>query len=224
MHSWQDAAGAPNGAAVSALIRDTAAHVVSLVEVNEPWGAPSVVAEIAGDCGYAWTFVPCVELGTAPGRRGYGNALLTRVPVTATQQVSVFRPEGRYDGSEPSETRSLVLAAVHGPGVWVGSTHFPATHQSARKAATTALLDVLRELRTPWIVSGDFNDPPSALFTGRTDLLRCHPAAGEPTYPARRPKIAIDYFLTSPDVTMKAEVLHVSGSDHLPILGTARLA
>src|ERR1019366_8793421 len=43
IHSWQDPAGAPNAEAVTALIRDTRPHVVSLGEVNEPWGAPDTL-------------------------------------------------------------------------------------------------------------------------------------------------------------------------------------
>jgi endonuclease/exonuclease/phosphatase family metal-dependent hydrolase len=107
--------------------------------------------------------------------------------------------------------------------VWLGSTHFPATHRAARKVAARSLLELARQLSTPWIICGDFNASPNALFTGRTDLLRVYPESAEPTFPASRPRASIDYFLTSPGVSMKAEALRVTGSDHLPVLGTARL-
>jgi endonuclease/exonuclease/phosphatase family metal-dependent hydrolase len=223
VHSWRDAAGAPNAAQVSAMIKETAPHAVSLVEVNEPWGRPETLASVAE--GYQWTFVPSVEFGEEPSRRGYGNALLTRLPVTATQQVSVFAPDQPYDGSEPSETRSAALARVshEGTQTWLGSTHFPATHRAARKHAARAVLELVRQLSTPWIICGDFNAAPKALFAGRTDLLRVFPEIAEPTFPAHRPRTPIDYFLASPGIAMKTEVLRVTGSDHLPVLGIARL-
>ena len=232
MHSWRDAGGAPNGDAVAAVIQQTAPDVVSLVEVNEPWAAPATLGDVAERCGYSWTFVPSIEFGTEPSGRGYGNALLTRMPVTAVQQLSVFTPSQRYDGTEPNETRSVLLArlGVSGPQlglagrpVWAGATHFPASHRASRKEAARAILELARQLSTPWIIAGDFNAAPSALFAGRVDLLRVYPESAEPTFPAHRPRVPIDYFLTSPNVTMKAEVLPAQGSDHLPLLGTARI-
>jgi endonuclease/exonuclease/phosphatase family metal-dependent hydrolase len=216
VHSWKDAAGEPNADQVTALIRDTGPDVVSLVEVNEPWGSPATLTSIAAACGYRWVFVPCISYGGRPDRRGYGNALLSRVPIAAVQQVEVFAAAGGYVGPEESETRSAVFARTDS-GFWAGATHFPANLRTARKTAAAALIDVLGQLGTPWIVAGDFNAAPSALFTGRTDLLRVYPSSGEATFPAHRPRVAIDYFLTSPDVAVTAEVLRVPGSDHLPV-------
>jgi endonuclease/exonuclease/phosphatase family metal-dependent hydrolase len=225
IHSWRDAAGEPNAEAVIALIRDTKPHVVSLTEVIEPWGAPSTLAGISDKCGYSWIFVPSIEFGADPVTRGYGNAILTRLPVTAVQQVRVYSPEHRYDGTEPNETRSVALVRlpVAGASVWFGSTHFPATHHSSRKAAAQTLRQLGLQLSTPWIVCGDFNAPAAALFEGRSDV-RVYPEPAEPTFPADRPTVPIDYVLTSPEVVLKTEVLRASGSDHLPLVAVARLA
>jgi endonuclease/exonuclease/phosphatase family metal-dependent hydrolase len=224
IHSWKDAAGAPNADAVTALIRDTAPDVVSLVEVNEPWGAPDVLAKVADACGYSWTFVPCIEYGKDPSARGYGNALLTRLtrlPVTAVQQVSVYRPGRGYDGSEQSETRSVVLARVG--SCWVGGTHFPASEHASRKIAAQALHQLTLRLSTPWLICGDFNAPPDALFGNYSDM-RAQPDPAVPSFPAKRPRKAIDYCLASPGVEVTAEVLPVPGSDHLPLLVRAATA
>src|SRR5579859_525517 len=110
IHSWRDADGAPNLAAVTALIQRTAPDVVSLTEVNEPWGAPRTLQDVAAESGYSWIFVPSIEFGTDPSARGYGNALLTRIPVTAVQQLTVHAYPHVYDGSEPSVTRSVILS------------------------------------------------------------------------------------------------------------------
>jgi endonuclease/exonuclease/phosphatase family metal-dependent hydrolase len=221
IHSWRDAAGAPNLRAVAALVQQTSPDVVSLTEVNEPWGAPADLAALAAECGYGWLFVPSIAYGTSPRRRGYGNALLVRSGVTNVQQVDVFAPPGRYDGSEESETRSVLLARVSG-GVWVGSTHFPASSRASRRTAAAALLDLVSSLSTPWIVCGDYNAAPSALFAGHPGV-RVHPDSGVPTFPAHRPRTRIDYFLASPDVSVSASVLSAGGSDHLPILAVCAL-
>jgi endonuclease/exonuclease/phosphatase family metal-dependent hydrolase len=216
IHSWKDAAGAPNQDAIAALLKQEAPDVVSLTEVNEPWGAPRTLAEIADECGYTWIFVPSIELGTDPGARGYGNALLTKVPVTAVQQLPVHQDERGYHGTEPSETRSVILARLAGSGLWVGSTHFPATHHASRKAAARKLRQLTLQLTTPWLICGDFNAP-AKLFGDFSDI-RVHPERPPATFPAHRPRTAIDYILASPGVRTTTEVLPAPGSDHLPLL------
>jgi endonuclease/exonuclease/phosphatase family metal-dependent hydrolase len=214
IHSWTDVAGRPNAQAVADLIRDAAPDVVSLTEVNEPWGRPETLSRISG---YTWIFAPSVEFGS----RGYGNALLTRVPVTAVQHVCVYSPEHGYQGTEPTETRSATVARLSSGGmsVWVGSTHFPATLPDRRETAARTLRRLARGLGEPWIICGDFNAPAAELFAG----LPAYPDPAEPTYPAGAPATAIDYFLTSPGMDVKAEVLPAVGSDHLALLATARL-
>lgn len=229
IHSWTDAAGRPNAEAVAGLIRDTAPDVVSLTEVNEPWGAPETLAGVSG---YTWIFAPSVEYES----RGYGNALLTRLPVTAVQHVRVYSPERGYQGTEPTETRSVTLARVSygGAPLWVGSTHFPATLADQRAIAARTLRRLVQGLGVPWIICGDFNWPAAELFPG----LPAYPDPAEPTFPApsstaassttassttASPFFAIDYCLTSGDLDVKAEVLPASGSDHLALLATVRL-
>lgn len=222
IHSWKDAVGAANRDAVAALLKREAPDVVSLTEVNEPQGAPRTLADIADECGYSWIFVPSIEFGTDPNARGYGNALLTRIPVTAVQQLNVHQHEHGYDGSEPSETRSVILARLSGTGLWVGSTHFPASHQSSRKAAARQLRRLTMQLSTPWLISGDFNASAGSLFDGFSDI-RVHPERPPATFPAHRPRTAIDYILTSPGVGTTTEVLRAAGSDHLPLLAEVSL-
>jgi hypothetical protein len=56
IHSWRDDAGASNLESVVNLVRATDPHVVSLVEVEEPWGGPSALDEVANRGGYASIF------------------------------------------------------------------------------------------------------------------------------------------------------------------------
>ena len=135
IHSWQDDSGAPNHAAVASLIRETAPDVVSLVEVRETWGAPSRLGELSDRLGYHWVFVPALEYDGAPPTVGYGNALLTKLPMSAVQQWEIHSP-GRYEGTEPSEPRTAVCARVSlGGAPGLGRRHAPAGQQRGRPGA-----------------------------------------------------------------------------------------
>ena len=226
IHSWRDAAGKPNATAVTALIRETSPDVVSLVEVNEPLGMPATLAQLAEECGYNWVFGPCLEYATQEREGGYGNALLTRAPVTAVHQWRVFSPGRVYDGSEQSEPRIVLLARLatgltEDAGFWVGSTHFPASDRGARRDAGHRLQWLTGRLDGPWLICGDFNAEPSGCFTDdgtfavSRDLVR-------PTFPAHRPRKSIDYCIGRPGLVMETTALPAAGSDHLPVLTTVR--
>lgn len=133
VHSWRDEAGRPNHDAVLRLIGQTSPDMVSLVEVSEPWGSPAALRDLARAGGYTWIFFPAMEFGRDAPDRGYGNALLTRVPVLAAAQWRLTWPPRLYDGTEPSESRSVILAEVpFGRGTaWIGSTHLPASDPAA---------------------------------------------------------------------------------------------
>jgi endonuclease/exonuclease/phosphatase family metal-dependent hydrolase len=223
IHSWRDAAGNPNASAVTALIREIEPDVVSLVEVNEPLGGPATLAQVADECGYSWIFGPCLEYATAEREGGYGNALLSREPVTAVHQWRVFSPGRLYDGSEQSEPRVVLLARLGDrAGFWVGSTHFPASERRARRDAGRRLQQLVRRLDGPWLICGDFNDEPSGCFsddgtfTVSRDLVR-------PTFPAKRPRKSIDYCIARPGLVTETTTLPAAGSDHLPVLTTVRV-
>jgi endonuclease/exonuclease/phosphatase family metal-dependent hydrolase len=220
VHSWRDAEGQPNAAAVTALIREIGPDVVCLVEVNEPLGHPATLAQIADECGYSWVFGPCLEYASREREGGYGNALLSRAPVTAVQQWRVFSPGRLYDGSEQSEPRIVLLGRL-GSGLWVGSTHFPASDRNARKSAGRRLQQLTGLLDGPWLICGDFNAEPAGCFTDdgtftvSRDLVR-------PTFPARRPRKSIDYCIARPGLAVETTALPAAGSDHLPIVCAVR--
>jgi endonuclease/exonuclease/phosphatase family metal-dependent hydrolase len=219
VHSWRDARGRPNTGAVAALLARHQPDVVSLVEVSEPWAAPASLAGLARRAGYSWFFAPAVEPGQDAPARGYGNALLTRLPVLAAQQWRLTWPATVYDGTEPSEARSvaLVQVALGGGAVWTGSTHLPASSQPARAAALRRLTEVTGKLDAPWVICGDFNTRPSA-WLRRGQPIAVAPRRGRPTFPARFPVRLLDYAIASPEVSLRARPLRAAGSDHLPVL------
>lgn len=221
VHSWRDESGRPNVAAVAGLIAGQDPDAVSLVEVNEPWAAPTALAEVAG--GRTWVFAPSVELGQDAPARGYGNALLCRPRLLAVQQWRLTWPQTVYDGTEPSEARSLILARMSLPTVpvWVGSTHLPSSDPRSRAAALRRLAEVTQHLDAPWVICGDFNAPPQDwLEPGQPIVVGPTPAL--PTCPASSPRVAIDYAIASPGVSLDARPLDVPGSDHLPVLVRCR--
>jgi endonuclease/exonuclease/phosphatase family metal-dependent hydrolase len=221
IHSWRDTDGEPNAEAVVNLIRENMPHAVSLVEVNEPWGMPSILAEVAAKCGYSWTFCPSFEFGKDSTAGGFGNALLTRIPMTAVQQWRLFSPPRLYDGTEPSEPRSVVMARLtfSGAPLWLGSTHLPANDPGDRAAAALRLQELARRFTTPWIICGDFNAPPSACFTDDGTFV-VSPDPVQPTFPANHPTRPIDYCIAAPGTFHHGVVLQTGGSDHLPLLTT----
>lgn len=224
VHSWLDTSGQSNLDAVIGLVTDLNPDVVSLVEVNEPWAAPVSVPELARQAGYSWIFFPAVEMGRDAPARGYGNALLSRLPVVAVQQWRLTWPPTVYDGTEPSEPRSVVLARVSLPAatVWAGSTHLPSTSRQARAAALRRLTAVTQELERPWVICGDFNIAPSRwIRRGQQVVVSPHPA--RPTFPARFPVRALDYCIASPGVSLHARPLKTAGSDHLPLLARCQI-
>jgi endonuclease/exonuclease/phosphatase family metal-dependent hydrolase len=215
VHSWHDDSGTSNVDAVVELVRDTAADVVSLVEVDESWGVASCLGAVAERCGYASIFAPSFEYGRQQPTGGFGNALLTNLPISAVRQRQLVWPTTVYDGSEPSELRSVTLAKLG--SFWVGGTHLPRGDAEARTAALRRLIAVTEELDGVWLLCGDFNTPASS-WIGGADAIVTAPRPERPTYPADRPVEAIDYCVASSGVSLDAEVLDVRGSDHFPVL------
>ena len=204
------------------LVRATDPHVVSLVEVDEVWSNPSALDEVAGRCGYASIFVPAFEYGKESPTGGFGNALLSKLSILALQQRQLVWPR-LYDGSEPSEQRSVVFAKLQtsaGP-VWIGSTHLPRGEADTRTGATQRLAAIIQELTGPWLLLGDFNMP-AASWLDAHPSLRAYPTPAKPTHPTQNPQEPIDYCVAPQELLVRAEVLTEEGSDHLPILVSCR--
>jgi endonuclease/exonuclease/phosphatase family metal-dependent hydrolase len=123
IHSWRDADGGSNLEAVSDLIRHTTPHVVSLTEVDERWGAAARLQELAARNGYLWLFTPSFVFGGDAPAGGFGNALLTTLPILAVQQWQLLWPPRLYDGTEPTEPRSATLAKLVSPRHLCGWQH-----------------------------------------------------------------------------------------------------
>lgn len=219
VHSWINPdTGASNAGALEALLTEHEPHLVSLVEVDEPWDKQSALEAVAEQHGYAAVFAPIFEYGSATPIGGFGNAVLSRLPIAAVGQRQLTWPTSVYDGTEPSEPRSLTLVRVQlgaGALLSIGSTHLPRADAPAREQALNALSNHLEALPTPWIICGDFNA--AANEWPLTQRWTVAPSVPTPTYPAATLAEPIDYAVSS-GVDLTARVLTAQGSDHLPVL------
>lgn len=224
IHSWRDADDDSNLKAVTDVIRRTAPHVVSLTEVDERWGTAACLRELADQNGCSWLFAPSFEFGGDRPAGGFGNALLTTLPILAVQQWQLLWPPRIYDGTEQSEPRSATFARLEflSERLWVGTTHMPRGDSQSRADALERLVTLTGGLSDRWLVCGDFNTPASSWLGNGHSFAVC-PDPPEATYPASRPVEPIDYCVASPSIQLEAEVLSAAGSDHLPLLVTARL-
>lgn len=225
IHSWRDDSCQPNLDAVAELVQTTDPHVVSLVEVDETWGKPSVLNDLAECCGYASVFAPAFEFGGDEAVGGFGNALLTKLPILAVRQRQLLWPPRIYDGSEPSEPRTAVFAKLQTPSgdLWIGSTHLPRGEAHTRTSSLQRLVAFAESLDGCWLMCGDFNMP-AAEWIRNYPHLAVQPGAPEPTYPTAMPREAIDYCVAPSSLTVEARVIATQGSDHLPVLVSATLA
>ena len=147
-------------------------------------------AYLAGATGLHVVYGPNVIYDGGP----FGNAVLTRYPVVASQNL-------RLPGAPGRETRGLltVVVQVQGHDVVFGSTHLSDGDQAgpSRLLQSLAVARALRSMPAPAILAGDLNSGPADVPARilRRDLLdaqqhgragpRGHLPAGEPGRPAR---------------------------------------
>ena len=213
---------------IAAFLRQVDIALLNEVDVN--WarsGFTDQARAIAAAAGFEhYVFGPSLVLPHAvpgramPGPAEYGNAVLSRFPITRSERHLLPQPPGR-------EPRSALLAelSIDGAPLTVIATHL-GLNRSERRAQAETLAALVRKVRTPVILAGDFNAHPDApevrLLTGM--LADTHALAYEGpglTFPALRPTARIDYILTSPDLAphvLRHEVPESLASDHLPVV------
>jgi endonuclease/exonuclease/phosphatase family metal-dependent hydrolase len=183
--------------------------IVLLQEVGRPSAAAST-GELGQDELFAaglggWTtYFPTIR---DVERGDYGLAIVSRLPVTASGSASVFVPAGL----EPRlagwvVTDQLAVATVH-----LSNEPKGLAHSQVRPA-----LDSLPDEVT--LVAGDLNCRPQRRY-GHWLRVANNGMRISRTFPAGRPRRAIDHVLTTqPGQVTATRVLRISGSDHLPIL------
>ena len=146
----------------------------------------------------------------------YGNALLSRLPLTAIASVPLpARQEKRslLQASSTYESQSIQI--------WV--THC-SLHQASRERQLTLLRRLAEEYNdAPLLLMGDFNMTWASFAPWLIDCARACGLERKPTLPSIRRRI--DYMFASPHWRIaNYETIPVRWSDHFPILTDLELA
>jgi len=225
---------------IAALVAACAPDVVALQEVDSRLGRRSgwvdQPAWLGRRLGMAVAFGPTIDLApAAPGgpRRRYGSAVLSPWPLRWWRNPPLPNPVG-------GEARRYVEAEldVGGVAVRVLATHLQHDAAEGRRAQLRHLARVASGVAAgvaatgparaghgrPVVLLGDLNATPDApelqeLERVLVDAWSVAGAGDRRTFPARRPRMAIDHVFTSPDVGVEAvTVVRSDASDHRPLV------
>lgn len=167
-----------------------------------------------------------MEFAYAPNLRyqggWYGVAVLSRFPILAFDHR-------RYAEMRDAERRGFIRVEVDvggGRRVSFVNTHLDYKHDDNRLYEARQLLDALRDVKTPLVIAGDFNDPPTgdtyrAMLASFADVWLEGRAAGDGlTYPSDKPAKRIDYIFANRESwrVKNARVVSTEASDHLPLV------
>jgi endonuclease/exonuclease/phosphatase family metal-dependent hydrolase len=173
-----------------------------------------------------------VHFGEARRHLGapYGNAVLSRLPVVASQTYDLTRGRRERRGCLQVDV-NCGGDLLHVFNVHLGTSFFERRHQGRRLIGT----DVLgaSELKSPTIIVGDFNEWTRGLATRlmstryRSVESRLH-LRRRKTYPGMMPIFHLDHFyfderLELVSAELVRDKLTLKASDHLPIVAEFRV-
>lgn len=172
-----------------------------------------------------------VNVRFGPHRGEYGNAILSRAPIAATENVDLTIPGKKARSVLHAELR-LAAAAGHTRTLHVFDLHLGLGErerraQLARLLASRPMLAI--HAHTPVLVAGDFNDVYGSL--GRRLLVPAGfrgPARPPRTFPAWAPLRALDSLYVRGDADLvelqrPADRRTRAASDHLPLVARIRV-
>ncbi|MFJ9055721.1 endonuclease/exonuclease/phosphatase family protein [Streptomyces sp. NPDC102409] len=229
IHHAQGTDGVLDVERIARVVRGSGADVVGLQEVDNHYSARSEwadqSAELAEALGYHVVFGANIDNAPPAGgehRVQYGTAILSRYPITASDNTWLFASPGQ-------EQRGLLHATidVHGRKVEFYDTHLSARSQTDRLRQTDQVVDLIGA-RKPGILVGDFNALPGApesqpLQKAYTDAWARspHPRGDGATHPSEAPTARIDVVYTTGGViplVTRVVGSDPAASDHLPLL------
>ncbi len=144
--------------------------------------------------------------GTSP----YGNGILAKASVNNAVTLPIPDPAVRT-GTEGYETRCIIKAEINDYTVIV--THM-GLNRDERENAVREILKASPDRRC--IIMGDFNCTPDSPELQPLTEKYCCADKNTLTFPSDKPRIKIDYILTSPDIRIKSfGTSAASVSDHL---------
>jgi len=219
IHRAVGADGRQDAARVARVLREIDADLVALQEVAYRTDQYGDLLEYLAESANAYI----IEGATMNDERGhYGNAVLTRWPVTTVDRLDISVPR-----REPRGAIEMTFQ-VSGVDVQVIATHLGLRPRERRHQIKTLLPRFERANADVRVLLGDLNE----WFLWGRPLRWLHRVFGyapaPATFPARRPWFALDRVWVDPLVVATEIRVHSSAvaraaSDHLPLIGELNL-
>lgn len=168
------------------------------------------------------------------------NAIFSKYPIINSRTVWINKEQG--SGNYDDENRAYIEAIldIYGTKLTVGTVHMSYTHSfkpSERKLQETdALAEVIRDNKSNFILTGDFNATPESKVIYRIEeyVTNCGPNYSKNTWTTKpfsyngfevnTLDYRLDYVFGSQDINVVAsQVLDTEFSDHLPVLVEVQL-
>jgi endonuclease/exonuclease/phosphatase family metal-dependent hydrolase len=204
---------------IARVLRTLDADVVALQEVAFEPGAPGNVLQTLAEGARARAY-PGPTLLETRGR--YGNAVLSRIPPREVRRVDISMP-----GREPRGVLQLVLGT---PAATVSllATHLGLSAEERRRQMDRIRLLLPNQADAVTVLMGDFNEwrPWGGTLRRLRRIFTASPAP--PTFPSRRPFLALDRIWVRPAHRLKTlrvcKGAHArEASDHLPLVADLAL-
>lgn len=207
-------------------IRQCHADIIGLQEMRDASPDPEYQAQtkiIAEKLGYPFYYF--AEAIRFDGLHPYGNAIISRYPITSAETILIPDPAvKKYDGYY--ETRCLLKATIAvGSGLNVLVSHFGLNPDEQENAVETVLSHLSQQ---HCVLMGDLNMEPGnpILQPIKQRLLDTAQAFSAPqfSFPSDKPTVKIDYIFVSNDIAVQsAEIPAIISADHRPHLATIAL-
>jgi endonuclease/exonuclease/phosphatase family metal-dependent hydrolase len=206
-------------ARIAAVLKRLNADITALQEVAFDAAVPGNVLDVLAESLDAEA-IPGPTLLEHGGR--YGNAILTRIA-----PVSVERRDISVPGREPRGAISIMLR-VNGQAVNVVATHLGLRPGERRYQMNHLMSLIDQPAAAVTILLGDFNEWCSWGGVLRRAIHRFGRMPAPPTFPSRRPLLALDRIWIHPADKLITLRPHQSGlsrtaSDHLPLVARIRI-
>ena len=249
--NWQEGGDAKRAriARIAKLIAAEKPDVVVLNEVdfNAIWSGGQNQAEaIARSAGFRYRVEQRnLDFRIAHGHWKFGNAILSRYPIVATELID-YPPVAGWEDWLAGRKRGVLctLRLSKTQQVQIVAVHLETRDVVTRVRSARMLLDLRKRSRLPMILAGDFNaSPPGFPFSERApaefsnantmEILSLgrfrrqpadKPTDADCTYPSKAPDRVIDWILIPDDWRFeKFRVLSSQLSDHRPVVATVRI-
>ena len=203
-------------------IKNCGADIIGLQEMRGEGNRADYTAQtelLAERLGFYYYFAEAIRVG---GTNPYGNAILSRYPITAAETVSIPDPDvKKYE--ESYETRCLLKAKVDVcGGINVLVSHFGLNPDEQENAVKTVVSNLPEE---KCVLMGDFNMQPDNELLAPIRQKLCDTAdkfaSPKLSFPSDNPRVKIDYIFTSKDLNVvDADIPAIVSSDHRPHVAT----